>query len=260
MKQSQKITASEKLHLGLEESILKRQYLPGDRLPSERELMRRLKVGRSTVREAYHRLQQKGLIEIKVGGGSFVREVDSSKVGDTLATLIRHRQVSTGHLQEFREAVESRCAGYAAERATKEQIEHLKQLVDQMKERAQSLGTADMKFYEMEANLHTQVAKISGNPMFEWFAVTFQNSASAFSRRLVHRDENTEEILTDWYDFISAVEHKEVTKASIVIGSHIFRFTKIFETLDQKNEANTVENRWREKDIQIEEKKSEGEI
>ncbi len=107
------ITASESLQLRLEEAILSREYLPGDRLPSEHDIMGQLKVGRRTVREAYRSLQQKGLIETKHGGGAFVREVDSSMVGDTLSTLIRHRRVSTQHLLEFREAFESRCAAYS---------------------------------------------------------------------------------------------------------------------------------------------------
>jgi DNA-binding FadR family transcriptional regulator len=237
MHNNEKITASESLQLRLEESILSRQYLPGDRLPSEREIMIQLKVGRGTVREAYRSLQQKGLIEIKRGGGAYVREVDSAMVGDTLATLIRHRRVSTQHLQEFREAVESRCAAYAAERATEQQIDQLKQLLDQMEKRYQSLGKADLRFYEQELNLHTQLAKISGNPMFEWFAITFENNAAAFSNILAHGTEKIDEILNDWRDFISAVTRKEVTKAAMIIGSHIFRFRKILEDLERDKSA-----------------------
>ena len=62
--------------------------------------MKKFKVGRGTVRAAYHSLQQKGLIEIRHGGGAFVQEIDSSVAGDTLSTLIRYRRISTQHLQE----------------------------------------------------------------------------------------------------------------------------------------------------------------
>jgi len=53
-------------------------------------------------------------------------------VGDTLSALIRHRRVPTQHLQEFREAIEIRCAAYAAERANPEQVNKLKLLIDQI--------------------------------------------------------------------------------------------------------------------------------
>ena len=68
---TKKVTASDSLQQQLEKSLLKRQYLPGDRLPSEREVMKKFKVGRGTVRAAYRSLQQKGLIEIRHGGGAF---------------------------------------------------------------------------------------------------------------------------------------------------------------------------------------------
>ena len=228
-----KKTASESLQLRLEESILNRLYLPGDRLPSEREIMGQLKVGRGTVREAYRSLQQKGLIEIRHGGGAFVREVDSSIVGDTLATLIRHGRVSLQHLLEFREAFESRCAAYAAERATPEQIGHLTTLVDQMEDILGSSNDGGLRFYELELNLHTQLAVLSGNPMFEWFASTFERNAASYSVNLARQREKPQEAIQDWRDFIQAVENREVTRAVMIMGSHIFRFKKILEDLDR---------------------------
>ena len=45
---------------------------PGDRLPSERDLMRRLGVGRSTLREAVKALQAMGMVDVLVGDGMFV--------------------------------------------------------------------------------------------------------------------------------------------------------------------------------------------
>jgi len=80
MKNNPKATASDNLQQQLEESLLNRQYIPGDRLPSEREIMKQFKVGRGTVRAAYRSLQQKGLLVIRRGGGAFVQEIDSSNV------------------------------------------------------------------------------------------------------------------------------------------------------------------------------------
>jgi GntR family transcriptional repressor for pyruvate dehydrogenase complex len=195
--------------------------------------MSRYKIGRGTVREAYHSLAQKGLIEIRHGGGAFVREVESAMVGETLATLIRHRRVSTQHLMEFRESVESRCAAFAAERATPEQINDLKLRIDQMEELLDSPSDGgNMRFYELELNLHTQLAKISGNPMFEWFASTFECNAASFSGILANQPEKPMEALKDWRDFIQAVENKEITRAAMIIGAHIFQFRKILEDLD----------------------------
>jgi len=229
----EKLTASERLQTQLEELILnRRSFLPGDRLPSERKIMSEYKVGRGTVREAYRSLAQKGLIEVRHGGGAFVRKVESDMVGETLATLIRHRRVSTQHLLEFREALESRCAAYAAERATPEQIKDLKLQIDEMEALLDSRGYGDTRFYMLEVNLHTQLAKISGNPMFEWFASTFERNAMAFSNMLADQPEKPEEALKDWRAFIQAVEKKEITRAAMIIAAHVFQFRKVLEDLD----------------------------
>jgi len=53
-------------------SIAEGRYVPGDRLPSERDLARRLEVGRASVREAIASLQVAGMIETRPGAGSFV--------------------------------------------------------------------------------------------------------------------------------------------------------------------------------------------
>jgi GntR family transcriptional regulator len=56
--------------------IVERGLVPGDRLPPERELARRLRVSRMTLRQALHALEQRGLVSRRVGreGGTFVAE------------------------------------------------------------------------------------------------------------------------------------------------------------------------------------------
>ena len=245
---NQQKSASECLQLELEESILNRQYTPGERLPSERKIMANFRVGRGTVREAYRALQQKGLIEIRQGGGAYVKEVDSASVGDTLSTLIRHRRISPQHLQEFREAIESRCSAYAAERATPDQIDELKQQLGKMESMLNSPDYGNGKFYELELNLHTQLAKISGNPMFEWLAATIERNAATFSEDLIGHPEKPEIALADWRNFIQAVENGETTKATMIIRAHIFRFGQFLEDLNRNKSENRPKNKKRRND------------
>ncbi len=68
--------------------------------------------------------------------------------------------------------------------------------------------------------------------MFEWFASTFERNATAYSDILANQSEKPEEAMQDWRDFIQAVENREVTKATMIMESHIFRFKKILENLD----------------------------
>ena len=95
---------------------------PGTRLPSERELMRQLHVGRSTVREALNGLALIGAVEIRHGQGVFVsapkgpEELPSRALDAALARGV------TAELAEARLLVEVWMAGLAAQRATPEDL------------------------------------------------------------------------------------------------------------------------------------------
>ena len=61
-------TRSEAIAANVRDDILRGQYRPGERLPSERELATRHATSRGTVREAVKRLEQLGLVDIQPGG------------------------------------------------------------------------------------------------------------------------------------------------------------------------------------------------
>ena len=69
--QTEKVEQSSRVVAGLLTLIEKRQYLPGERLPSERDLAERFSVGRATVREAVTTLESMRYIERRPGSGIF---------------------------------------------------------------------------------------------------------------------------------------------------------------------------------------------
>ena len=66
------------LYIQVREYILNRirmgDYKAGDRLPTEKELMEQLQVGRATVRAALNELEHEGQVEKRHGIGTFVKE------------------------------------------------------------------------------------------------------------------------------------------------------------------------------------------
>ena len=105
-------------------AILDGHIKAGDKLPSERELCEMLGTSRGTLRESLRVLEQKGLIEIRlgVGGGAIVKDPGGKQITESLAMLIRSQKISLRHLAEFREDVEGTVTGLAAERASDDDI------------------------------------------------------------------------------------------------------------------------------------------
>jgi GntR family transcriptional repressor for pyruvate dehydrogenase complex len=105
-----------------------RQLPAGTRLPPERELTKRMGVGRSTVREALNGLAMMGVVEIRHGQGVFVAEPPSIMAVAAERSL-PPREV-TNELLEARRIVEVELARLAAERRTEEDLASMQSLLD----------------------------------------------------------------------------------------------------------------------------------
>ena len=73
----------------IERLILEGKVRPGQKLPSERRLAEEFDVSRPTVREAIQKLEARGLIQRRHGGGTFVAEHVGSTFIDPMMTMIQ---------------------------------------------------------------------------------------------------------------------------------------------------------------------------
>lgn len=102
--------------------ILDEGLKPGDRLPSERQLMARLSVGRSSLREAIKALSAVGIVEVSVGSGTFVADRANAMLTKPLSWGLLMGERNARDVIEARRVVEVELAGLAAERATDEEL------------------------------------------------------------------------------------------------------------------------------------------
>jgi DNA-binding FadR family transcriptional regulator len=241
MPRPKKQTAADRLTIELEKAIHKGEFKPGSRLPSERDIHKEFGMARGTVRVALRSLKDKGLIEIRPGGGAYVQVIDVSLLGETLSDLIRHRHVSFQHLIEFREAFEHRGVAYAAERSTQAQIDALRTSVDELEKYLVS-HKADTPFYQMEFDLHVKLAKMSGNPLFEWLALAYQKNTASYSqnpgaivKRMPMPEKYPFEVIEDWRQLVNAIEKKEALRAIMIIENHHYQFSRFVNAFHQSD-------------------------
>lgn len=142
------------IHLG--------DYLPGDRLPSEREIAERLEVSRETVREAIKVLESEGYLVSRRGatGGLAVTAL-GGPVQRTLAQL-QENQDSIVHLMDFRRANECLAARLAAKLRTKNDLAQISHAIEDLK-----MAKDIPRFRKADARFHLAVAVASRNPYVE---------------------------------------------------------------------------------------------
>lgn len=90
----------------------------GDRLPAERELAEQLSISRPVLRDALKELENRGLIESRHGGGTFVADLIGQVFSKPVAELVARHERSTRDYLEYRRELESFAAALAAKRAT----------------------------------------------------------------------------------------------------------------------------------------------
>ncbi len=112
------------------------EYLPGSKLPSERQLSAALDVARVTVRSAIGRLVKLGLLEVKVGGrgGTFVKEPNSYEASVAIERVLTDTWERLVDLQETEVRIHGLIAEVAAERRTEEDLREIEHFLSQYRE------------------------------------------------------------------------------------------------------------------------------
>jgi DNA-binding FadR family transcriptional regulator len=141
-------------------------YAPGGKLPSERELARRLEVGRASVREAIAALQVQGVIETRPGSGSFVAPDASAKL--PAPSGLPH-DASPSDLLETRLLIEPAIARLAAERGRAD--DECERLLAAMEAAADPADPAARHGWnESDRLFHRRIAELTGNPVLAGIA------------------------------------------------------------------------------------------
>jgi len=140
--------------------LISRQVLkPGERLPSERELCKKFGVGRTSLREALRSLAVMGILDGRVGEGTFVSHSNSKYLAKTLqwGLLLDHKKVQD--LIEIRLMLESQTAFLAAQRAEEPNLQEIEQAIAGMAEYLDE----PQKYLDFDLRFHLAIARATQN-------------------------------------------------------------------------------------------------
>ncbi|MDO4549555.1 MAG: GntR family transcriptional regulator, partial [Clostridia bacterium] len=145
-------------------TILSGELRPGDRIPTEAELVESMGVGRNSVREAIKALVAMGVLNIRRSEGTFVANGFSDRMLEPMVYGLMLEGGDTPAVYELRDLVETGVLRMAIEKADARGIEGLRAALDNIAETirnspdCESLMDADIAF-------HHKLLDIVGNPM-----------------------------------------------------------------------------------------------
>jgi GntR family transcriptional regulator, transcriptional repressor for pyruvate dehydrogenase complex len=143
------------------EMIRTGELKPGEKIDSVTQLAENFQVGRSAIREALSALRAMGLVEMKQGEGTYVREFEAEQITFPLSTAILMNKEDVANLLEVRKIIESGTVAAAAIKRNDEQLKTMAVALEEMKRANgnEELGEkADLQF-------HLALAEASQNPL-----------------------------------------------------------------------------------------------
>ncbi len=212
----------EDIALQIEAAILEEKILPGERLPSERELQMQFQTGRGVIREAIRALKQKGLVDIRKGakGGAYVKHIDVANVSESLALFLKQQQIEPDHIAEFRESIDRVItilaiarADTAAKEALVAETEKLMELADQEEPDQESLAGQDRI-------LNIRLAQMSNNPVFAWVMEALQQGFSSHDYTLYDEPDYRRKTAANWQKTALHIARNDPMQALSSISAH----------------------------------------
>ncbi len=190
---------------------------PGDRLPSERELSQALSVSRSSVREAVRAMESLGLIEARAGEGTFVASLSGNRGSDPLVASL-HQDWSTQHkLFEVRRVIEPDLAALAARRATVDQIERLRAILNDQEADIARGGTG----MKQDTLFHYLLAEATGNEVLVRIMDSLMDLLLKTREESLQHDKRPARSLKQHRAMLRAIEARNPRAAERLMYQHI---------------------------------------
>ena len=213
---------SEEIEGQIKTAIIEGKLKPGERLPAERELTKLLGVSRISVREALKGLQGLGFVEIRRGGGCFVRSLLADKLKDPLNLVIKENMGKIFDLMEVRKEVEVWSAYHAANRANKDDLDRIMRTIEEME---RSLTAKEAPPNRLDADFHLAISQASHNTIQSHLTFTIYDLFSAYfvfmTEKICFHQNYLETICHQHHAIFKAIEERRADEAKNAMIEHL---------------------------------------
>lgn len=209
------------------DEILEGRLKRGDQIESDRELAKKLNVGRSAVREALKVLDVLGMIDIRLGQGTYItsRETNFFSVPLSWSLFLDGTQVKS--ILQVRGALELRAVQLAAQCEDKNKLDKLTDIYYRMQKTFQESKDTDNLQHALQETLnadiefHTCIAECSGNPIILSMLTTIRNFLKRVSGTGMVDAEQLHAVVEEHQKLYGAIISGNVDAATQTMTKHL---------------------------------------
>lgn len=209
------------------DEILEGRLKRGDQIESDRELAKKLNVGRSAVREALKVLDVLGMIDIRLGQGTYItsRETNFFSVPLSWSLFLDGAQVKS--ILQVRGALELRAVQLAAQCEDKNKLDKLTDIYYRMQKTFQeskdteNLQNALQETLNADIEFHTCIAECSGNPIILSMLTTIRNFLKRVSGTGMVDAEQLQAVVEEHQKLYGAIISGNVGAATETMMKHL---------------------------------------
>lgn len=209
------------------DEILEGRLKRGDQIESDRELAKKLNVGRSAVREALKVLDVLGMIDIRLGQGTYItsRETNFFSVPLSWSLFLDGAQVKS--ILQVRGALELRAVQLAAQCEDKNKLDKLTDIYYRMQKTFQESKDSDNLQHALQETLdadiefHTCIAECSGNPIILSMLTTIRNFLKRVSGTGMVDAEQLQAVVEEHQKLYGAIISGNVDAATETMMKHL---------------------------------------
>ena len=193
--------------------LIRRRILrPGDRLPSQRQLVSRMSLSQTAIREALRSLASIGVIDIHPGRGTFVRRISPEMLINPESLFFILQRETLLEALEVRKILEVEAVALAAERATSDDLAELERVLKQIEQGVRS----NEKPHAHAPYFHLAIARASHNHvlinMVKSFVRLLQRGAQVILERVPAAKEREYQIHAELYEPILRRDAEEARR------------------------------------------------
>lgn len=208
---------NEEVFQQLKELLIDGAWKQGEKLPGENDLAEQFGVSRITIRQALQRLASLGLIETRVGKGSFVCNPQLGNVMEQLSPLVFLDENAIWQANEFREMLDTWSAKLAATRAKESDIDSLKKNHAAMVDCSKAKNWE--KFAKLDFEFHIMIGEITGNQLI---SKTYQILYSVIQTSVYQMVERMGFLALDYHlQLIEAIASHNPEEAERIAREHV---------------------------------------